>query len=252
MNPSDILTESVCSKIKAIAQSKPTQEVCGYISAKGRVVQRPNYAEDPSDDAAWDAPDNAIAIFHSHWKDSHDGWLSPTDIHWAKYRNKPSILYHVGFDAWDLFNPAWHHPFPLRATTDPKSIDHYKGYPWIWSRADCWSIVLYYYRGMLGIDVGDAKRSDDPNEYVQSGWNRYDQELPEHGFVRLDKGTPLQDHDLVVMSITADTPHHIGVITSANDGMILHHFGGRRLSEEETYKPWLQDCTLSRWRYREF
>jgi proteasome lid subunit RPN8/RPN11 len=260
INPATyLLTPEIKRQIAAHAESDRTHEVCGVVAdskvircrnAMGALTPEqidqlqakegylPEFLIDPADWLKVQASAVEIqAIYHSHWADEHPEHLSGADIQQSKLLKLPYLVHHVGFGGWDLYSPHYPHPYPLRAIgLNPKSIEFYLQLPWFYGRSDCWGLIVDYYRGMLGIDIGDTTRDKDPRRVYTREWDRYRQELPDHGFIHLPDGTPYQDHDLILMRVNnRHNPEHLGVMVDAKKLHMLHHPGEPRLSSRELF-----------------
>jgi proteasome lid subunit RPN8/RPN11 len=276
INPASfLLTPDVKRSIASHAKEDPNNEVCGVI-ADGKVIRcrnaigslseaelgqikaRDNYSPDFILDAAdWlkvQANNTEIqAVYHSHHLESHAEELSGADIQQSKLLKTPYIMYHTLYDSWDLYSPHFPHPYPLKLNraANPKSIDFYLQRPWKYDRSDCYSLVWDYYRGVLGIDIGEVPRDKDPRRMITKDWDRYRQELPDRGFVHLRGAAILQDHDVVLMKVNSKhNPEHIGVIIDAQKSLMLHHPGDPKLSLREIYGGFWRDAAMGYGVYR--
>jgi proteasome lid subunit RPN8/RPN11 len=255
-----MLTDEIKAEIESHADEFPTIEVCGFVLKTGEVVRSENQSTDPENSAVTDPDlflehqDNIAAIYHSHCKIEHAGYLSFHDIVQSKFFNLPYILFHTIDRSWDLYDPNDLNPWPLQERNGtPQSADFYIGWAWDWGRADCYTLLRNWMKGHGICEMDEFERSPNPEEYLTEGWSRYEDGLPTQGFVRLAPGTPLQKHDVVLMAIKSDTPHHAGVITHVARGgeqiQFIHHLGPTRLSKEVVYGGYWKDSTRSVWRF---
>ena len=107
-----------------------------------------------------------------------------------------------------------------------------------------------YFRGVLDIEVGDGIiKADEIN--ASEDWDRFSQEMPEHGFIEVPNADPWRDNDVVGMAWVQSHVHHVGVITSVKDATMLHHLDGSGLSSHVLYTPAKQRITLKRWRHKD-
>lgn len=189
------------------------------------------------------------AVWHSHCLDSSPGMLTfednpslgiQSDITQSKLQRLPYVLYHVGFDEWDMYDPYNLSPYPLkRVIQNPANFMEYERIPYCWNRADCLEIPRSVLWGMFGIDLGIYLRSQQ-TEYMEEGWQRYVEGFPKVGFQNL----PLYDTirfkagDCLLMQLPGATNlHHLAVCVDEKQQRLLHVFEGR-VSEVEHIAKW--------------
>ena len=173
---------------------------------------------------------NAI-LFHSHVKESQDWRLSYYDISLARDINLPIVCYHTEFKKWDFYSPFVAHPYPLRLHkgSSPKNKDWFLGWEYSPGRADCYSIVEYYYQS-IGIKLPVLMRSEnDFNDLRSESWNRFLLEYTSNNFRILNNECPKVGDVLLFRLAGARFPNHCGIFIE--EGKILHLLGGKRLSE---------------------
>jgi proteasome lid subunit RPN8/RPN11 len=257
--------ETVLVRIQTHAEIFPDQEVCGMIGRDREtdaidVLESDNLAPDPKagfviDRKYFDQLSEKyeiLALYHSHFADDHPGYLSFEDIRQSKRSKLPYLLFHATDKTWDYFDPASLNPFPLQERSGtPQVVEFYLGWPWVWGRSDCWTVALYYYRGMLGLDLPDFDRAPTPGEQITGSWDRFTEAMPSIGFVPVDLDSPLQQHDLVLMTMEGEVAHHCGIITDIHKPEILHHLQPPRVSEKRVYGAYWRDVTVQRLRWKE-
>lgn len=190
-----------------------------------------------------------VAVWHSHCLDSSEGRLSwddnqefgvVSDITQAKLQRLPYILYHTGFDQWDMYDPYGLDLYPLHKTiANPKNIEEYSGIPYCWNRADCLEVPRVALWGLYEIDLGVYLRTS-VGEYVAEGWQRYVQGFPNVGFqeVSLFPTMKFKGGDCLLMQLPGyKTLHHLAVVVDEPQQRLLHIFDGR-VSEIEHIMKW--------------
>lgn len=95
--------------------------------------------------------------------------------------------------------------------------------PWIegqatFSGADCWGVVVLYYRHVHGIEIENANHA----EYIASISAALDDQLDTGVWFEVDN--PHND-GVVFMAYQGNTPTHCGVISN---GRVLHSAGSRQ------------------------
>jgi proteasome lid subunit RPN8/RPN11 len=249
-----MITQEIKDKIKVLADQNPEEEICGFVLDDGTVLPRNNLADDPTEAfiISYQAVTAAkrlgkiIALYHTHHKDTHGSDLSPTDIQNAQKWKIPFLLYHINesFPAlsWDYFDPLGIDPFPMTHSGDPSTLNFYLNWKWVWGRADCYSLMKSYYKGVLNIDLPDIIRSISFEEYKVEGWNRYREGMISAGFKKLPQGSPMKLHDVVLMNLNGVAPHHSGIIVDPVQKHMLHHDRAPRLSRVVVFGGYWGDC----------
>lgn len=222
-------------KIKdwAIAATAKQQEACGFIQNNLATLEE-NEHESPEDNfrlVNYIYPKSAInLIWHSHWKDTHSGGLSLSDINVSNRVKLPILVYHSGFDTWDYYEPDNTNPWPLKPinpTLSPKNVSYYENWRFEWGRADCFSVVRRYFLGRLGIEIGEFERPEiapvnsqskgAPWNY-QSVWNKNNEE-----FVAMPPGTQPKLHDIFGIALKGGKDaNHLAVLAIEPANVILH------------------------------
>lgn len=233
------------------AHSNLTEEICGVCLKDGRFIRAENLAPDKTSHFMFDRAlidkheDEVLAIFHTHILESDGSVFSAHDIEISRSLEIPYLLYNPIDDGWDYFDPMGPHPYPLEAEGSPEDLAYYCLWRFDYARADCASTVRGWYQGKLGIRLEDYNRID----LEAAIEHRLDQFGPgrwiQNGFKILDKDTPLKDHDIVAIDFAGiQQAHHLGVIVSAEENMMLHNLGRDRFSEAISYSDSWRDRTF--------
>ena len=119
------------------------------------------------------------------------------------------------------------------------------GRQWVWGLTDCWSLVRDWYKEEKNIELRDWDRPLTPQEFNEKPM--FEKCAWRTGFRELRPDEPLQDGDLLFMSIMYPTLNHVALFFQ---GDVIHHLTDR-LSCREPYSEWLLKCTGKRLRYAE-
>ena len=269
----NIIPINVKQAIASHARCNINEEVCGLILKTDAIVPIENILpvgdvndlESITKHNDFRMPDDIIptmgdkiqAIYHSHWREESPAMLTSADIIQSRAVQIPYIVYHVGFDKWDLWDSNGLHPWPLsKKRSDPKRLEFYTGWPWEWARADCLTLLRSYYKGMLNHDIADFQRTATEHEFQQrlrdGSWNDYEENLGDQGIIKVFDGEPnrfkFQLHDIVLMRLQGANPHHVGIVVDLQPLKILHHLESGRLSEVVLYGKGRIRQTASVWR----
>jgi len=225
------------TELKAYAQTKPEEEVCGII-AGGQFIPCANIHSSPSDNFGIAAEDYARAdklgieaIFHSHT--GFNNRFSAHDIKSCKTINLPWVMYCLGTNSWHEMNPTGGAPYLER--------------PWIYGMYDCYGLVRDYYRGEFGIVLDDYERGDE-FEWKSSEWRMFEKNFRLQGFSEIDGD--IQKGDVLLMQLQANFPNHVGVFHNPSHNIFYQHLLDR-LSEATVYGGYWQKNTVKILRHRE-
>ncbi|HBE9150685.1 C40 family peptidase [Serratia fonticola] len=226
--------------ILAHAESCYPAECCGVIAQKGRVERYfpcANLSPKPTEHFELAPLDYAIAedwgtvvsIVHSHTGDGATTQPSELDMLQCDVTELPWVI------------ASW--PEGDIRTINPRGERPLEGRQFVLGHADCWSLIMDYYRQQHGITL--------PNYSVERHWwdegeNLYMDNWFECGF-REFYGSP-QPADMVIMQISAPVPNHAGILLEGNT--LLHHFYGQ-LSQRVPYGGYLQERTERILRYKD-
>lgn len=202
-------------------------ERCGVL--RFDMVQRfnglPNQHPDPQDN--FQLPDGdytGCTVFHSHWRDTHPGELTPADIAASRLTGLPYLLYHAGFKTWDYWSPQHWHPWPLKAPSSPTPED-LTGWPFVYGRSDCWTVCRAALYVMTGVLVADPIRGQEVGETVEAAWALIERSAPGMGFTEADS---IQVGDILTYRTGAGGANHCAIVL--DDRRMLHHPGEGRIS----------------------
>lgn len=223
--------------IVAHAQSKPDEEVCGFV-IDGQVVPCDNHHFSPSSNFAIDAIDFAKAekqgridaIYHSH--PHGPAGFSLADVKACKQSNVPWIV----FDA----------PSGGFFYADPTGNAPYEGRQWIYGIHDCYAILRDFYAREFGIVLDDFERGAE-GEWEADEWRMFVNNYAAQGFVEIDR--PERKGDFLLMQLNAPSPNHAGVVSE--EGWTFYHHLMNRRSEKTVYGGYWARITTKVLRHRD-
>lgn len=100
----------------------------------------------------------------------------------------------------------------------PRQDRDYVGRPWVLGHADCWSLIMDYYRREFGITLNNWSV---PREWWESGAERlYDDNWQAEGFIEVPVNE-MAPGDMIMMQVGAPVTNHAGIYIGEN--MMLHH-----------------------------
>jgi len=235
------LRQKTIDAILAHAESCHPDECCGVIAQKGRVERyfpcanlSPKSTEHfelaPLDYAEAEEWGTVAAIVHSHTGDGATTQPSELDMLQCDITELPWVI------------ASW--PEGDIRTINPRGDRPLEGRQFVLGHADCWSLIMDYYRQQHGITL--------PNYSVERHWwdegeNLYMDNWYECGF-REFYGSP-QPGDMVIMQISASVPNHAGILLEGN--MLLHHPYGQ-LSQRIPYGGYFQERMIKILRFKDF
>jgi cell wall-associated NlpC family hydrolase len=128
-------------------------------------------------------------------------------------------------------------------TVMPRGDRPLTGRQFVLGHADCWSLIMDYFRTEHGITL--------PNYSVDRHWweqgeNLYMDNWYECGFREFDG--PSQPGDMVIMQVQSTVPNHAGILLEGN--VLLHHMYGQ-LSQRIPYGGYYRDRTIKILRYKD-
>ena len=126
-----------------------------------------------------------------------------------------------------------------------KELSLFEGIDFIHGINDCYSMIRNFYRVSFAIDLTNYAR---PDMWWHHGMNLYNDFIKSEGFslIDFDKLNKLQYGDIILMAVKTEMPCPAAVYIG--DGMILHHFYGRK-SSIELYKGLWYNTTVSVYRH---
>lgn len=228
------------SAILAHAESAFPSECCGLVIQKGRVekyIPCENRATEPGEQfeiapeeyAAAEDQGTVVAVVHSHPGDGATTQPSELDMLMCDATEVPWVI------------ASW--PEGDIRTIMPRGDRPLTGRQFVLGHADCWSLLMDYFRTEHGITL--------PNYSVEHHWweqgeNLYMDNWHECGF-REFSGPP-RPGDVVIMQVRSPVANHAGVLLEGN--MLLHHVYGE-LSQRVPYGGYYLDRTIKIVRHQE-
>jgi cell wall-associated NlpC family hydrolase len=205
--------------IRSHAKGVYPLECCGLIIKKGEkqeVISCRNVAEKPrhsfvlppADYAYAEDQGEILAVYHSHCEGSPEPTMA--DKAMAEANELPVITVSMCKQADGSFNDTWTVYKPTGWKPD------LIGRPFVYGVLDCFTLIRDYYSEKLNIRLPDIAYAPD---WSRRGQNLYTDHLPANGFVLVP--APLQEHDLILMRLSAQVPDHCAIYTG--DGLMLHH-----------------------------
>lgn len=232
------MKEKTIAAIMVHAEAEYPRECCGIVAQKSRVERyfpSRNLADNPTEQFHLSPEDYVTAaewgtitmIVHSH----------------PDATTQPSELDQLQCDVNEL-------PFVIASwpegdirTIYPRGDRPLVGRQFVLGHADCWSLIMDYYRQEHGLIL--------PNYSVERHWweegeNLYMDNWHDCGFREFD-GAP-QAGDMVIMQVSAPVANHAGILLE--DGMLLHHMYGM-LSQRVPYGGYWKERTVKVLRHKE-
>tara|TARA_Y100000401_G_C8305785_1_gene216848 strand:+ start:316 stop:1014 length:699 start_codon:yes stop_codon:yes gene_type:complete len=169
-----------------------------------------------------------IAVVHSHPKTPPIA--SQADKVSCEQSNLPWYIINPKTEQWGYIEPCGYKAPIL-------------GRQYVWGITDCWSLIVDWYKEEKGIELLDYERPTIIEDFYKNPV--FEKYLPSRGFRLLKPNEPLENGDVLAMSILGNGLNHVAIFI---DGDVLHHLSDR-LSCREPYNPWLLKCTGGRYRY---
>jgi hypothetical protein len=222
-------------------------EHCGVILQDGikteyrRMLNVARFSEDnfEFDPAEWDmVRSRCMCIVHSHWSDEHPGHLTAADIESARILQVPIAVYHTGFKCWDYWDPDEWHPHPMQISAmQSVTVEDFVGWPFVYGRSDCWSLVRGWYIGKLGILLKDYSRGN-IEQLEDEGFDPFDESFVRFGFTEVGE-EDIQDNDVLIFRMGRKGEcTHCAVVVDAANGVGLHTLGPDMLSTTFAIDRW--------------
>jgi proteasome lid subunit RPN8/RPN11 len=232
------------------AEEFPASEVCGLVLKDGTVVRSDNMIEGSGlsedgvelttstgvlldEDLIIEFEQEIAIVYHTHVLETQEGWLSFADIEQSRFHQIPYLLYHTAFKTWDYFDPDYCHPFPLLEKTTPKkNINYYLGWPFIFSRSDCATLMRAYCENVLNHSIPDYHRPRDGQWYRNDSLGNSYLDLfqdPVNGFTLVNTSTPKKNDVVLMRFFGSRHPCHVGVMVE--EDKMLHLLEPGHLSE---------------------
>lgn len=261
------LTVSLYKRVKEASKFDIDKESVGFFYRDGTILKLENVHEQPHKNWAISdkdmyfcylsksGDDKPIGIFHTHISDLDPDYLTTQDLIAAYPYKLRSFVYNTKTDGCDYFDPDFIHPYPLiYSLQHPKTLDFYTNWVYRWFRSDCYTVIRAFYAGYLDIVLDDFNRSLNRSEFVQSGWNRIEENIEKQGFKKLPIDARIQDFDIITFAIISPNVHHLAVVINAKEKLILHsnNSGELKASKIERYTDELDSFKRGIYRHGKF
>ncbi|MBU9845786.1 C40 family peptidase [Rahnella ecdela] len=228
------MREKLISEIRAHVAAEYPNEACGLIVETGtgqRFIPCRNIAENmaetfmlsPDDYLAANEIGEVIMVIHSH----------PDVVQLVPSEMDRIQCDHSGVE-WGIM--SW--PDGDFCTLSPRGDRELAGRRWVLGHADCWSLIMDYYRMEHGIAVNNY--SVDREWWVDGKENLYDDNWLAEGFVEVDASS-MQPGDMIMMCVQAPVTNHAAIYLG--DNIMIHHMFGN-LSARVPYGKYYRDRTV--------
>ena len=231
-------------KVLALEGKENNVEACGIVLKNKEVVNLRNTHPTPQDGFRITLTDfkkeDILLFWHSHFKYTHQGSFTAGDLALANYLNIPQLLYHAheDFNNWDYYEPSNPNPYPLTPIPfSSKEIEFYLGWHFDWGRTDCFALVRRYFLGMLGVEIGEWSRPEEPPSNGNLDWSFEDywdftqkfNKLPLHS-------SQFKKDDIFGIALRGGRKaNHLAVLVDAEKNLILHSPGVRQKSRLDVF-----------------
>ncbi|WP_336803871.1 C40 family peptidase [Erwinia aphidicola] len=211
------MREKLLTAIREHVIAEYPREACGVVVQQGRkqvyipcrnVAEKPeeSFTLSPDDYIAAEKQGEILMIVHSH-PDVAVLVPSETDrIHCD----------HSGLE-WGIM--SW--PDGDWCTLSPRCDRDYVGRPWVLGHADCWSLIVDYYRREYGITLRNW--SVDYEWWNEGRESRYDDNWQDEGFVEVPLAE-MRPGDMIMFQSGAPVTNHAALYQG--DNIMLHHGQG--------------------------
>lgn len=228
------MREKLMNEIRTHVSAEYPKEACGLIVETGtgqRFIPCRNVAENPADTFTL-SPDDYLAaselgeiimVIHSH----------PDVVQLVPSEMDRIQCDHSGVE-WGIM--SW--PDGDFCTLSPRGDRELAGRRWALGHADCWSLIMDYYRMEHGIIVRNY--SVDREWWVDGKENLYDDNWQAEGFVEID-ASGMRAGDMIMMRVQAPVTNHAAIYLG--DNIMVHHMFGN-LSARVPYGKYYRDRTV--------
>lgn len=227
-----ILPSDAMDMIRALSLENSKEESCGFLLKDGSVIQSANVHSDKTNNfrvsettVSFFDPEGIAAVWHSHIKPSQGSRLSLADIQASRMGRVPYLCYHTVFDEWDYFDPDGVHPDPLKAkvSDSPLNLSYYMGWPFEWSRSDCYSVVRSVFKGILGVNLGDYMRPLEEETVKADSWDEFGRHFGSEGFrgFRPDE-EEIKPFDIAMIAMHGAKAHHMMLMIDPSKNIAFH------------------------------
>ncbi|MFD3249846.1 C40 family peptidase [Rahnella aquatilis] len=228
------MREKMINEIRAHVSAEYPNEACGLIVETGtgqRFIPCRNVAENPADTFTLSPDDylaatelgEAIMVIHSH----------PDVVQLVPSEMDRIQCDHSGIE-WGIM--SW--PDGDFCTLSPRGDRELAGRRWVLGQADCWSLIMDYYRMEHGIIVKNY--SVDREWWIDGKENLYDDNWQVEGFVEIDS-RGMRAGDMIMMRVQAPVTNHAAIYLG--DNIMIHHMFGN-LSARVPYGKYYRDRTV--------
>jgi len=228
------MREKLMNEIRAHVSAEYPNEACGLIVETGigqRFIPCRNVAEKPADTFTLSPDDylsaaelgEVIMVIHSH----------PDVVQLVPSEMDRIQCDHSGVE-WGIM--SW--PDGDFCTISPRGDRELAGRRWVLGHADCWSLIMDYYRMEHGIIVRNY--SVDREWWVDGKENLYDDNWQAEGFVEID-ASGMRSGDMIMMRVQAPVTNHAAIYLG--DNIMVHHMFGN-LSARVPYGKYYRDRTV--------
>lgn len=226
------LAPTALAQVREFALSSPEIETCGFVFQNGDVIEVLNHSPEPEKDFRIAAQDNlkairdsriVAAIWHSHLDIPK---LSECDIKASWQLGTPYLLYDIGSDSFDYYDPWIKEPL--------------LGREWKSHRTNCYTLVRDYYSEILNIELPmgwlDESRLEEPAyDPISEVW-------PHNNFQQLPPSFDLHNGDLLILRIGTANALHCAIVTDVNSNKFIHHPINQLSREDMLTDAWLRRC----------
>lgn len=228
------MLKKIMSAIRAHVEAEYPREACGVVVLVGRAqeyIPCRNIHEKPEEHFTL-APDDLIAaeeqgdvlmVVHSH----------PDVVQLVPSEMDRIQCDHSGVE-WGIM--SW--PDGDFCTISPRGDRDYVGRRWVLGHADCWTLIMDYYRQEHGITLNNW--SVDYEWWKEGKENRYEDNWQAEGFIEVP-ATEMREGDLIMMQLQSPVTNHAAIYLG--DNIMLHHSFGS-LSTRVPYGKYYRDRTV--------
>jgi len=235
------MREKLLAAIRKHVASEYPKEACGLIIQSGRTqtyIPCRNIADDPTQDftlspedkRAAEAQGDILMVIHSH---PDVPQLIPTEFDRVQCD-------HSGVE-WGIM--SW--PDGDFCTISPRGERDFVGRQWVLGYADCWTLIMDYYRQEHGITLNNW--SVDYEWWHDGKESRYDDNWEAEGFVQVDPAE-MRPGDMIMMRVQSPVTNHAAIYVG--DNLMLHH-NSESLSTRVPYGDYWRNRTVRIVRRRE-
>ncbi|WP_288496900.1 C40 family peptidase [uncultured Erwinia sp.] len=235
------MREKIMAAITRHVAAEYPKEACGLIIQSGRTqtyIPCKNIADDPTQDFtlspedkhAAEAQGNILMVIHSH---PDVPQLIPTEFDRVQCD-------HSGVE-WGIM--SW--PDGDFCTISPRGERELVGRQWVLGYADCWTLIMDYYRQEHGITLNNW--SVDYEWWHDGKESRYDDNWEAEGFVQVDPAE-MRPGDMIMMRVQSPVTNHAAIYVG--DNLMLHH-NSESLSTRVPYGDYWRNRTVRIVRRRE-